>query len=311
MSENLTDHAARESRSLSIAMAGMLFMCVAGVAAGVAANSKAIMMDGLFSLIGFGSALLGRRVSRRLGNAPDKFRPMGYAAEESLFTTFRALTVVGLIVFALSMAVMTIYAYVAHGQVSELVFWPIFVYFAGISLTCLTLWAIHYRNWVKTGRRSDILRLEAKAAVFDGVLTAIAGAGLIGIYFLRDTPLAPIVPIGDALVLLLLCVAVVGHFWKDFMAGLGELAGATAKPEAVAIARRAARRVLAGAQGRVRDFAVMKFGRSHLVCVYYTPGGAILASEVDSLQQRLTEAIRQELQGADVMLIISERPRSR
>ncbi|MCP4207699.1 MAG: hypothetical protein GY767_11710, partial [Shimia sp.] len=55
---------AREMRALSIAMAGSLFMGGAGVLAAILSNSTAIMMDGLFSLIGFTSAFIGRKISK-------------------------------------------------------------------------------------------------------------------------------------------------------------------------------------------------------------------------------------------------------
>lgn len=302
--------AARESRSMTISMIGNLFMGVAGVVAGLMANSSAIMMDGLFSTIGLISALVGLLISRRLNKSPDKFRPLGYATEESLFTTFRALTVLGLILFAVASSGMTIYAYIAHGKASELIFGPVFIYFVIIMLACFLLWLVHYRSWVATGRRSDILRLEAKAAVFDGLMTGIAGAGLIGIYFFQDGILASIAPVGDSLIVLVLCVAAIGQFWKDFVSGLGELARATARPETIATARRAMRPFLAALPGEVKDFTVMKAGRSYLICIYYMPQEPVSAREVDEVQKGLTDAVQQDLEGAEVMVLVSERSRA-
>lgn len=305
-----TPHATRESRSMILSMIGNLFMGAAGVGAGIMANSSAILVDGLFSAIGFTWALIGLLVSRRLSRAPDKFRPLGYATEESLFTTFRALTILGLIVFAVATSAQSIHAYLVQGEVSELIFTPVFIYFGVIAVTCLLLWAAHYRNWVKTGRRSDILRLEAKAAIFDGALSGIAGAGLIAIYVYRDGFLAPIAPIGDSLIVLFLCLAALGHFWKDFLTGLGELAGATAQPATISAARRAMRPILATLPGEVQDFTVMKNGRTHLICVYYTPEAAITARAVDELYQQLTKAVHPVLPGSEVLVIISEESRA-
>ena len=58
---------------------------------------------------------------------PDKLRPLGYATEESRCTTFRALTILGLILFAVATSAQTIHAYLVRGEVSERVFAPIFV----------------------------------------------------------------------------------------------------------------------------------------------------------------------------------------
>ena len=100
-----------EGRSLLIAMWGNLLMAAAGIVAGVLSNSDAIMMDGLFSLIGFMSAFLGRRISARVDAGPDKIRPFGYAADEAIFSTFRSLTLLGLILFAFASAGMNVFGY--------------------------------------------------------------------------------------------------------------------------------------------------------------------------------------------------------
>lgn len=306
----MTEIFRREKRSMIVAMIGNVVMGGAGVAAGLLGNSAAIMMDGLFSTIGFVFAFFGLRVSQRLKNSPDNIRPMGYAAEESLFTTFRALTILGLIIFAAGSASISVYAYLAYGEVSGLVFGPILIYFLAIGILCAFLWAYHYRNWVSSGRRSDILRLEAKATAFDGLLTGIVAVGFVGVYFFQESIIAPIVPIADSLIVLILCLAVIGQFWNDFKVGVGELVGSTARPSEVAAARRAARPVLQESAGRVEDFTVIKMGRTYVVTVYYNPMNKVLASEVDALQDRLTQAIHHVLEGAEVFVLISERSRA-
>lgn len=309
MKGQVTEESARESRSLTVAMGGFLFMGVAGVVAGVLANSTAVLLDGLFSVLGFLSALIGRWVSRRIGNPPDRLRPMGYAAEEALFTTLRSLAILVLIPFFAGSAALRIFAYVRHGEATVLNFGPAIVYFAVIGLTCFALCVTHRRNWILTGRRSDILRVEARATLFDGLLTSAIAAGILAVYLLQDGILSPIAPIGDALIVVILCVAVAGKFWKDFMAGLVELAGGPARPEALATARRAARPVLAEAGGRVRDFSLMKMGRSYWALVHYDPGRPVLAGEIDALQRRLTAAMEGELKTVEVAVLVSERTR--
>ncbi|WP_120798381.1 cation transporter [Thiocapsa rosea] len=306
----MTEISRREKRSMIVAMIGSVVMGVAGVAAGLFGNSAAIMMDGLFSTISFIFAFLGLRVSQRLKNSPDNMRPMGYAAEESLFTTFRSLTILGLIIFAAGSAAISIHAYFAYGEVSGLVFGPILIYFFIIGILCAFLWAFHYRNWISSGRRSDILRLEAKAAAFDGLLTGIVAVGFVGVYLFQDSIIAPIVPIADSLIVLILCLAVIGEFWNDFKVGVGELVGSTARPSEVAAARRAARPVLQESAGQVQDFTVIKMGRTYVVTVYYNPMSKVLASEVDALQDKLTQAIHRVLEGAEVFVLISERSRA-
>lgn len=295
-----------ESRSLLVAMWGSLFMAAAGLLAGVLSNSDAIMMDGLFSLVGFGAALLGRRITMRIDAGPDNARPFGYAADEAIFSTFRSLSLLGLVLFAVASAVKNIYNYLAGVTPEPLHFTPMIVYFAVIGATCLLLWGFHYFTWRRTGKRSAILKLEAKAAMFDGLITAAAGAGLGAIYLYRDGPLAAIAPVGDSVIVLLLCLAAVGTYVREFRGGIGELAGATASPAHVAAARKSLRDTIREEGGVLRDLSVTKLGRTFLVTVYYDPQRPISAEEIDSLTLRMIRDARATLSGADVLLIITE-----
>lgn len=298
-----------ESRALTLAMWGNLFMAVSGLAAGFWSNSNAIMMDGLFSLIGFGSALLGRRISRKVESGPDRLRPYGYAADEAIFVTFRSLSLLGLVLFAVTNAAKNIFDYATGTPPEPLIFGPMIGYFVIIGATCLGLWLSHRRAWVKTGRQSEILRLESRASAFDGIVTAAAGAGLALIWLLREGPLAVIAPIGDSLIVLLLCLTVIGQYFGGFRAGLGELAGVTASPDRVALARRTLRPTLTEDGGRLHDLSVLKTGRSFLVTAYYDPGRPMLAAEIDRLNLRLIRDMRAALPGSDVLLLITEYPR--
>lgn len=298
-----------ELLALTVAMWGNLFMALAGLLAGFLSNSNAIMMDGLFSMIGFFSALLGQRISRRLESGPDRLRPSGYAADEAIFVTFRSLSLLGLVLFAVTAAAKNIFDYLTGSPPEPLIFGPMIAYFALIGATCFGLWAMHYRAWRKTGRKSDILLLESRAAAFDGLITASAGVGLGIIYLLRDGPLAVIAPIGDLIVVLLLCLTVLGQYFGGFRTGLGELAGVTAAPEFIARARRALRPALLADGGRMLDMSVMKLGRSFQVTVYYDPGRPISADEADRLNLQMQHDVQETLPRSEVVLLITRYPR--
>lgn len=299
----------REARSLSFAMAGNLVMALIGLVAGLVANSSAVLLDGLFSLVGFAAAYLGRRIGLRHDTPPDRIRPFGYAADEAIFATFRSLSLLGLILFAIVNAFATIVSYIGGAPPEPLVFGPMIAYFAVVGAICTALWASHAIAWRRSGRQSTILRLEMRAALFDGVITAAAGVGLCAIYLLRDGVLAPIAPIGDALIVLVLCAAAVGIYIREFQDGLRELAGASAVPRHLATARRALRPAIAQDGGILRDLSVVKVGRTFLITAYYDPGRPVLAHEVDALNLRMIHDARARLAGADVLLLVTEQPR--
>lgn len=295
-----------EFRALTIGMWGNLFMGSAGILAAVLSNSQAILVDGLFSMIGFTAAIVGKRISRTANAQPDKRRPFGYAADEAIFTTFRSLSLLGLVLFALSSAAMSIFSYLQGITPPVLNMGPLLIYFVVIALTCALLWFFHNRAWRRTGRRSDILRLEAKAAAFDGLITVSAGLGLVLISIYRDGFLAPIAPVGDSVIVLILCLAVVSRYFQDFLGGLRELAGVTTDPAHIATVRRALRDIVSEDGGTLRDLSVSKLGRTFWVAVYYSPNTALSGQQVDDLTRRMEHAVTQALPGARVILLVSE-----
>jgi predicted Co/Zn/Cd cation transporter (cation efflux family) len=300
---------AREMQALSIAMVGSLFMGGSGVLAAILSNSTAIMMDGMFSLIGFTSAFIGRKISKNIDAAPDRFRPLGYAADEAVFVTFRSLSLIGLILFACGSAVMNILNYIQGEATPTLNYEPMLIYFIVISATCFGLWGVHRHTWKKTGEVSDILKLESKAAAIDGFMTVATALGLGMIYAFGDSFLAPIAPIGDSIVVFFLCLFAVRQVLRDLGGGLGELLGVTAQPEIIAKARRALRASVADLSGEVTDMSVVKLGRTYTVSVYYNPKQAITPQEIDDLNLTMITDVRKVVPGADVLLCISQYPR--
>lgn len=304
-----SDMLAIERRAFVISKWANLGMGLAGALAAWLSQSNAILVDGMFSLIGFVAAIIAGKVSHRTSLLPDRVRPYGYAADEAIFTAFRALSLLVLVLFCIANAGIGITDYVLTGEANELRYDVITVYFALIALTCASLWVVHFLAWRRTGKRSDMLRLEARAAGFDGLITIAAGAGLMGFPKLLGTPLAPLVPIGDNLVVIGLCALVVGRYWRDFVNSLGELAGVTARPEIVRTAGRIVRTTLDKSHGRIVDFAALKVGRRFDVIICLDAVAPMTAAQVDAWCDRLTDALRPAVGDVDVYLLLSQRAR--
>lgn len=298
-----------EQRALSIGKWSNLLMGLAGVLAAWLSHSQALLVDGLFSMIGFAAAVVGARVSASTQLVPDKTRPLGYAADESIYATFRALSLLGLVAFAAGSAVLNIVNYAGGGEIPALRYGPILVYFIVIGTVCFGLAANHHFAWKRTGKRNNVLRLESKAALFNGTMTIAAGAGLLVMPFLRGGPLGWMTPIGDSLIVLLLCVIVVGRYYADFMAGLGELAGVSVPGKQVLLAQRSVLPAVKDCGGRLVDLSVLKIGRSFQVQVYFEPDEPISARAVDAITRRLDAALEDSLGPTTTVVIISRHGR--
>ena len=90
-----------ETAALVLSAAAALVIGAVGVAAAVATGSRAILLDGLFNLCFFVTALFTLRVARLLTRPDDERYPFGYLYFEPLINTVKGLLILGVSLFAL------------------------------------------------------------------------------------------------------------------------------------------------------------------------------------------------------------------
>lgn len=304
------DDPALERRSLRLSLSSNLLIGVAGVAAALTSNSQALLVDGLFSLVGCFAALVGLKVSEQVQKGPDRYRPLGYGMDEALFTTFRSFFLLGLVAFAAINALISIYDYVSEGAAKSLNYAPIGTYMVFVLLVSASMWFSHRNAWRKTGRHSEVLRVEADAVAFDGIMTLAAGLGFLAIYLLQDSALAVIAPIGDSLIVLVLCIFASYSFFHTFRRSLGELAGVVADPKTTRIAIQTVRATLRNWEGRIVDIATLRAGRTISVLAYLDPKSRVDAADVDALTRKIAAPLNDRMGQTDVLVIITREGRS-
>lgn len=304
--ESHSDSARREARALRLGMASNLILGAAGVVASVLSGSQAILVDGLFSLVGFFAAFIALGVTARATRAADRVRPFGYAMDEAIFSTFRALALFGLVLIAGTGAMVKIVKYIGGDAPAPIDIAPIGGYLAFVLLVCGGMWIVHHRTWVNTGRRSDVLKLEASAVAFDALMTVAAGMGFLFVHLAAGGPLDVLTPIGDSLIVLVLCSLAAVAYFQDFRRGLGELAGVTADPKIVLQAGRILRATLPDGSGRLVDFSVVKSGRLLTVIAYLDPVAPMNGAQVDALTKGVNAALSETLGRVETVVVISE-----
>lgn len=304
-----TDVIAREQSSLRLGRYGNLFMGCAGVLAAWLSGSQAVLVDGLFSLIGLAAAVFAARVGAAVDKRPDHRRPLGYAVDESIFTTFRALSLLGLVGFAAAAAFMNILDYAFGGAAQELNYTLLIAYFLVIIFVCFGLAISHFLAWRQTGRQSRVLLLEGRAAFFDGLISLAAGAGLAAMPFLEETAIGWITPVGDSVIVLGLCGLVITRYSRDFMKGLEELGGGSAPEKDLGPARELVTEIVGTRGGRLVDLSAVRFGRSLQVQLYLDPEGPITARSVDDLTRACDTALRARFGTATSVVLVSEHGR--
>ncbi|MEL7527449.1 MAG: cation transporter [Pseudomonadota bacterium] len=302
-------HMALEKRAMNLTRWANLGMGLAGAIAAWLSNSQALLIDGLFSLIGYISAVFAMRISQTAHLGPDRSRPFGYAADEALYATFRSLALIGLVVFGISQAILGISDYILGGDVETIRLAPVAVYTVIVAAACFWLAYVHHTAWRRTGRRSDMLRLEAQASIYDGVITLFAGAGLLSTPYLKDTLFEPVAPVMDSVMVLILCSIATLSYFRAFRKGMAQLAGAPASPPDQLAVWHALRRAIAEESGDIIDIAVVRVGRKLDAVVYYNPNRPVTADEVDRLTQKMAKRLSVDVGPSAVMIVVSNKGR--
>ena len=295
-----------ESRALGVGKWANLFMGVCGVLAAWLSRSDAMLVDGLYSAINFFSAIVAARVTTRINRPPDRRRPWGYDFEETIYVTFRSLLLIGILAFAIFVSGTKIATFATGGDVPDLVFGPIAIYAVTMVLTCSLLAFSFHRAYKKTGQRSPILKTEARAALVDGAISAGSGAALLSLPFLVETPLAPYVPIGDAVVVILLVLVIIWQPVGIFRSALGQLSGISAPAKTVSVVARTARDYAAEYGFQYLRSATQKAGRTHFVVVYIDPKRTVSAAEVDGFWKGLGARLEDRLGPVRMEVVITE-----
>ena len=297
-----------ERQSLEIGKWGNLLMAVAGVVAAFLSRSDALLVDGLYSGVNFVSAIVAAGISARVARPADRRYPFGYDAHEALYVTFRSLVLLGIMVFAVSGAVGKIFIYATGGEVPELVFGPILVYSVSMVVVCLGLAAWHRYNWRRSGRQSELLSTESRAAVVDAVISAGAGGGLLAAGLLRGTALEFIVPVADSVVVLVMCAFIVRQPVMMFLGALREVAGAAVEPAITEKIRTRLQELLQERPYALLEVAVTKMGRAHFVVTYVRPERPIDGEAADALWKEFDSVLRDMLGQAKTEIIIAATP---
>ena len=296
-----------ERRALAVGKWSNLFMAIAGVLTAWLSRSDAMLVDGLYSAVNFISAIAAARIGARVGLPPTRSRPWGHDFDEVLYVTFRSLILIGILVFAAIVSGTKIWTFFTGGDVPELVFGPSVLYSVTIVLICLALAFNYHRAYRKSGKRSALLKTEARAALLDGALSVGAGAALLSLPFLQDTPLGPYVPIGDAVIVIVLILAIIWQPLATFRTTLADLAGVSAPGSTYAKVLRAARDLCRDRSYRRHRVAVLQAVRMHYAAIYLDPQKAVVAKDIDGFQSELSERLETSLGPTRIEVIVTAR----
>lgn len=192
-----------EQKALKIGNILNLTMAVSGVLVFMLSNSKAVLIDGLFSFIQFISTIIAVKISKDLSTSSIKQYPLGQYSKETLYVLFRSILIIILLVTSVFSGFNTITTFFNNPDLIPDIHLG-FVFANGIIMTvlCFGLSILYKIYNKKIGNCSDVLKAESIGANLDGVISA--GTAIAFVLFKTIPFLKPLLPISDAILLLLL-----------------------------------------------------------------------------------------------------------
>lgn len=192
-------HVHSEQRALRWALIGSLGFIALALTFALFTRSDAILFDGIYSLIAFCVALLTLKVAR-LAERPDDDRfHFGYTSMEPALNLFKALFILVACTWACVEAVKRL---MLGGNPAE--YGLATVYGAAATVGCLLVAWLMARAGRQT--RSDLVAVESRTWLVDGLLSAAVFAGFLFAWLLEGSSWAHYAPVVDPLLLIAIVV---------------------------------------------------------------------------------------------------------
>ncbi len=189
-----------EKRALKLSVVGAFVMAVSGIGFFFAAKSEAILLDGVFSGIGFVLSVLTLKVSQIVLRPDDEHFHFGYAHFGPWLNVLKALLMLILCVFAVISAIDALLSGGREMQAGIAV-----IYGAVATTACATL-ALIFRRVAKN-TKSALVAVDAESWYIDTLMSAAVLIAFVIGYSMQDSAYSDYVRYVDP-VLVLVIVAV-------------------------------------------------------------------------------------------------------
>ncbi|MCX2982530.1 cation diffusion facilitator family transporter [Halieaceae bacterium IMCC14734] len=190
---------ALEQRALKVSIAGALFMSVLGVGFAITTKSEAILLDGVFSGIGFFMAIATLKVAALVTRPDDERFHYGYAHFGPLINVLKSLLMVVLCVFALLSSVSALLGEGRPLQIGNAVIYGI------ISTLGCICFALYLSRAAKT-TASLLVSVDSQGWIIDSMMSGAVLLSFIAGYLAIGTTLEVYLDYLDPLVVTVLCL---------------------------------------------------------------------------------------------------------
>lgn len=188
-----------EQRALVVSIIGAALLACLGIYFALVAKSEAIMLDGIFSGIGFVMASITLKVAGLVNRPDDEHFHYGYSHFAPLLNVIKAMLLVVLCTVALISAVDAL----LHGGRS-MAMGSAVIYGVAATVGCLII-ALYMRRAEKT-TGSSLVAVDAQSWAIDTLMSGAVLLAFIAGWAIQDTGMAPYLDYLDPAVVALLCL---------------------------------------------------------------------------------------------------------
>lgn len=293
-----------ERRGLWLSILGALAMAALGIGFALLTSSDAVLLDGVFSLIGFAIGMVTLQVAKLVRLPEDATYHFGYAAYEPMLNLAKGLLMALISIFALVTAIQVA---MAGGRAIE-VGWAV-VYAAAAALGCFTIAASQRRLARRTG--SPLLEVDYKNWFIDGLLSVAVGAAFVIALYLRDTRHTELLPYIDPVVVIILVglslpipVKIIRENWRQL---LGRAPDETLQRRA----REAVLKAFGGEKScnpriRMQQIGRFTYLQIYVVCAVDTTADV---QRMDACRRSVHDALASEFDNLALDVIFTREPR--
>lgn len=275
----------RERRLIKLSIVTGSVFTIWAIVVGIAGDSKSIIFDALFSMVGISLSGVSLLVNNFVRRPDDDDLPFGRAQFEPFSMTLQSAVIIFLCLYSLATSVMDI---ISGGKFVELdIALP---YLIASIIGCFILWVYFKRKALQI--RSEYVRIEATEWQLDALLSTGVLVVLSLGYFLRGTSLAFLIPYLDPGMVILISILFLRIPVRTFRKNIRELLQFAPDDEVEEMIHREAEGI-SQRYGFIDEYVrVAKTGSSYTIEIDFLLPEALAHTQVKEL-----DAIRQELYG--------------
>ncbi|WP_252106501.1 MULTISPECIES: cation diffusion facilitator family transporter [unclassified Halomonas] len=277
-----------EASTLGFSALMALLIGVVGIAATLATNSQAILLDGLFNLIYFVVALVTIKVSRLASQPDSDAYPFGYSYFESLVNLCKGLLIFGVSIFALVDAIAALLTGGREIAAGIAVLYAIFA-----TLVCsLTAWVMH-----KSERHvaSPLVAADKLNWVVNSIISAAVLSAFCLVVLFQYLEFERVLPYIDSILVIAVVLLCLGVPVRMAGQALGELVNKAPTEDIAAPVRAAVAQGLEGVEALEVRVRIVRPGRLLYVMVHVVlpkQDDSMSLTTQDELRDRVDEQVR-------------------